>query len=226
MMQLSTDVTIESLIEQAVSEWNIERRRGRRVPYFGPVKITNESGEIVEGFSRDIATSGIGLLHEGYVESGIHTVTLEMGKDKQVDVLVDIGRCDLLFDNVYVSGGTFCHMPTTTAARVFLDVLSKELERRGTSRYPFYRPAICTSTVSTDPSETILTRDISPSGIGFLHWRELPSKRILLEVLVSEDDCATTTIDIKWSRKCANGLYLSGGTFHRVMAEELPDLVS
>lgn len=63
-----------------------ERRASVRVPFFQPVTLTLDRGQVHPGFTRDFSTKGLGLLH---------SVPLSPGTEVNVDVPWDDGILEL-----------------------------------------------------------------------------------------------------------------------------------
>ena len=67
----TTDEVIEQFLQEAASTMAIDQRQNGRYPFFCPVTITpHDAAETkLSAFMRNISRSGIGLLHNGRLET-------------------------------------------------------------------------------------------------------------------------------------------------------------
>lgn len=102
----STQKAIEQLLEEVSAE---ERRSSERYPFFRPVTIAPESekGRTYSAFSRDLSTSGIGLLHNMPLDIDEATLTIGGGLSGPVKLRAKIQWCQPTGEGWYISGGEF-----------------------------------------------------------------------------------------------------------------------
>jgi hypothetical protein len=108
-MPLSSEQLIEGLVQEATAATIAEQRLRQRLPFFRPASITLDDAESTEfpGFTRDISSGGVGLLHQTPLDKetvnvGIWTVT-----GRRDDICIKIRWCNSVGQGWYVSGGQF-----------------------------------------------------------------------------------------------------------------------
>lgn len=85
-------------------------------------------------------------------------------------------------------------------------------ERRRDGRLPYFQPV----TIQLEDSPELypaFTRDISPTGIGLLHWMPIQPQRISLLSRLQDGSQHRFGVKITWCVACGEGWYLSGGRF-------------
>jgi hypothetical protein len=92
------------------------------------------------------------------------------------------------------------------------DAAATQLERRSQGRRPYFQPVVLTVGDSQERFAAF-SRDVSPEGIGLLHWMPIKPQRIMVTLTLSSGQVATVTVDIKWCVSCGEGWYVSGGGF-------------
>ncbi len=93
------------------------------------------------------------------------------------------------------------------------------LERRCDTRLPFQRPVQLTSlneheeSINPDGPETMTayTRDIFPSGVGFLHDQPISSNRVLLSFELLGGKTLSLVVQLTWCRYLGDFWHSSGG---------------
>jgi hypothetical protein len=98
--------TVERMRLEAEGSGAAERRSAERTPFFGPAQIELDNGDVHSGFTRDLSTPGIGLLHPMAIEPGEITVhiPLQSGTLSQRTLIL---WCQDVGDGWYASGGRF-----------------------------------------------------------------------------------------------------------------------
>jgi hypothetical protein len=94
---------LHELVLQAETDFNHDRRSEPRYPFFRPVSVRFD-GHSFSAFTREISTSGIGLLH--YMELPLQEVEIILA-GKQQTLRARIERCEACGEGWYISGGTF-----------------------------------------------------------------------------------------------------------------------
>ncbi|MGE0608189.1 MAG: PilZ domain-containing protein [Pirellulales bacterium] len=86
-----------------------DRRDAERVPFFGPVIVRPVHGEHprVSAFTRDISSTGIGLLQIMPLSKGQVVVELTPPFGPRVAILTEILWCHSCGEGWYTSGGQF-----------------------------------------------------------------------------------------------------------------------
>ena len=83
-------------------------------------------------------------------------------------------------------------------------------EKRGEERTPFF----CVSELTLDGefpiTMPVYMRDISASGIGFVHSMPLESQEATVAFLADDGQTHRVRINIQWCRECDDQSYLSG----------------
>lgn len=106
--------------------------------------------------------------------------------------------------------------------RLLGEAKEKNTERRAEKRDPFFK-AIRLSFVGENRQFTCFSRDISPSGIGLLHYLTVEPGRVVLTV--PSDACGDIRIlaEIVWCRPCGEGWYVSGARFLQILPSQGKD---
>jgi hypothetical protein len=86
-----------------------EQRRQDRTPYFCPVtlKFDDDTPYRFSAFTREICSSGVGLLHPMDIKPGEVTVTFRPYPNEVIRLAVQIHWCQPCGEGWYISGGTF-----------------------------------------------------------------------------------------------------------------------
>jgi hypothetical protein len=103
--------------------------------------------------------------------------------------------------------------PSDVLKTVLADAASAQEERRMNGRIPFFMPSLLELEGSTEKF-SIFTRDISPAGIGLLHWMLLPPQDANLIISLTNDQVVRLNIKILWCVASGGGWYISGGGFN------------
>ena len=92
-----------------------------------------------------------------------------------------------------------------------LSEASEESQPReqGDPRSPFFFPV--SITLDDGRCYSAFSRDLSQSGIGFLHNMELPANEVEVRIL-GGGYCVKARVRILWCKPCGEGWYISGGT--------------
>ena len=100
---------IQTLMAEARSDDQMDRRGAARYPFFRAARLLPGSGDLGDytAFTRELATSGIGLLHSVKLEPGPMVVVLHTQDGARVRLPTEIQWCRPCGDGWYVSGGTF-----------------------------------------------------------------------------------------------------------------------
>jgi hypothetical protein len=107
--QISTAVT--KLLDEARQAENSDRRVAPRQPYFQPVTIvTQDRKQKLSAFSREISSSGIGLLHYMPIMPGEVTLTISSPVGTAFRVRTEIVWCRPCGEGWYLSGGRFLEL--------------------------------------------------------------------------------------------------------------------
>jgi hypothetical protein len=64
-----------------------------------------------------------------------------------------------------------------------------------------------------DQDHAGFSREISRSGIGFLHNFEMPLEEIEVAIPTDQEDAVRIHVQIRWSQPVGAGWYISGGEF-------------
>lgn len=109
--------SLYDLLYDAISH-DVERRDKLREPFVAPVIIqpNGDPASKVTGFSRDISTDGIGLLHPVPLECKDVAITV-CGRNRNPTLLyIKIEWCQPFGEGWYFSGGRFIYRPSETDA--------------------------------------------------------------------------------------------------------------
>ena len=90
-------------------------------------------------------------------------------------------------------------------------------ERRKQGRLPYFHPVM----IKLDEGEELysaLTRDVSATGMGLLHWMPIESQVITVICHLHNEAVVRLRVDIDWCMSCGEGWYISGGEFLDVQA--------
>ncbi len=99
--------------------------------------------------------------------------------------------------------------------RLMLDAAREaEADLRSHERVPCFRPIVMEIAERHGLQRySAFARNISATGMGFVHWMPLDPQEIVIYVCVGNDDVVTCSVDITWSLPCGYGWYISGGGF-------------
>lgn len=102
----STQQAVQQLIDEFRPQ---EYRSSERQPFFRPVSISpdGETGRTYSAFSRDISSSGIGLLHNMPLDTTEATLTIAGGESGPLTLRAKIQWCQPTGEGWYISGGEF-----------------------------------------------------------------------------------------------------------------------
>jgi hypothetical protein len=97
-------------------------------------------------------------------------------------------------------------------------------ERRADSREPFFSPVTLTFPAEGQRQFSCFSRDISPSGIGLLHYMPVKPAAVVVTMPSKSRGNVRIRSQIMWCRPCGEGWYVSGARFLEVMppAEAVP----
>jgi hypothetical protein len=98
---------IYQLIVEAQSKENKDRRREVRYAFFRPVSIETDDGKRYSAFSREIAASGIGLIHNIDLPAGEVGITISSEGGYSIRVRTKIVWCQPCGEGWFISGGHF-----------------------------------------------------------------------------------------------------------------------
>ena len=100
--------TIQSLATESIPEPQAGRRSESRHPFCRPLSIIRDGGEtVLSGFSRDISSKGIGLLHSFPIEPGEVILQIPRVSGQPVRIRTEILWVHVMADSWYTSGGRF-----------------------------------------------------------------------------------------------------------------------
>jgi hypothetical protein len=103
----SAGKAIYQLIVEAQSKENKDRRRDVRYAFFRPVAIDVDEGHRYSAFSREISSSGIGLIHNVELSNGEVEITVSSESGYSIRVRTKIMWCRPCGEGWYISGGKF-----------------------------------------------------------------------------------------------------------------------
>jgi hypothetical protein len=96
-------------------------RLAARLSYFRPALITFEGGKsVTSGFTRDISSQAIGLLHDVPVNLGPIRVRVSALNGEELDLRVDIEWCKQDGEGWYLSGGRFVQLVAEQLPNLYL----------------------------------------------------------------------------------------------------------
>lgn len=100
---------LQTLMFEARSDDQLDRRGAARYPFFRPVRIVPAEGRLAEhtAFTRELSTTGVGLLHNVRLRPGLVTIALRTQDGDEVRLPTEILWCRPCGDGWYVSGGKF-----------------------------------------------------------------------------------------------------------------------
>lgn len=103
------DFHLQQLMFEARSDDQMDRRGAARYPFFRPVRIVPAEGSLGEhtAFTRELSTTGVGLLHSLRLNPGLVTMLLYTQEGDDVRLPTEILWCRPCGDGWYVSGGKF-----------------------------------------------------------------------------------------------------------------------
>ena len=106
--QASVTRVVRRLTQDAHLE-NIQRRHVGRTPYFRPV-VLHLGLDFVDrqtAFTRDISSTGVGLLHCTHIEPQEVILSTQLESDELFQLVVDVSWCMPCGEGWYISGGAF-----------------------------------------------------------------------------------------------------------------------
>jgi hypothetical protein len=106
---LRFEMAIYELTVEAHNDLKKDRRSEVRYPFFRPLSIRMD-GQCYSVFSREISTSGIGLLHNFELSPGEIEISIPSQRGWMVRVRVRIVWCRACGAGWYISGGDFVGM--------------------------------------------------------------------------------------------------------------------
>lgn len=100
---------IEELMAQARADDQMDRRGAARYPFFRPATLHSDQIELGphQAFTRELSTSGVGLLHSVPLEPGPHSVTIHIGPDQSCSIPTEILWSRPCGGGWHLSGGKF-----------------------------------------------------------------------------------------------------------------------
>jgi len=105
--ELSPGKAIYQLIVEAQSKENKDRRRDVRYAFFRPVSIQLDDGHQYSAFSREISSTGIGLIHNVDLPDRDVDITISSEQGYSIRVRTTIVWCQPCGEGWYISGGKF-----------------------------------------------------------------------------------------------------------------------
>lgn len=105
--ETSAGKAIYQLIVEARSKENKDRRRDVRHAFFRPVWIDVDDGHRYSAFSREISSSGIGLIHNVELSNGEVEITVSSEQGYSIRVRTKIMWCQPCGEGWFISGGKF-----------------------------------------------------------------------------------------------------------------------
>lgn len=97
--------------------------------------------------------------------------------------------------------------------RLVREALAMGNGRRAEIRIPYHTPVTLYSLQGEVICEQVVTRDLTPHGVGLMHLTSLKCERMLAEFHVAEGDNLVAEVDICWSNPFAHGWFVSGARF-------------
>lgn len=100
---------IHELMVQARSDDQMDRRGAARYPFFRPVTLAAETADLGphQAFTRELSTTGIGLLHNLQLAPGAYTLTVLHVDGRRTSLPTEILWCRSCGEGWYLSGGRF-----------------------------------------------------------------------------------------------------------------------
>jgi hypothetical protein len=223
-MPLSSDQLIEGLVQEANAATIAEQRLRQRLPFFRPASITLDDAESTEfsGFTRDISSGGVGLLHQTpldmeSVNVGIWTVT-----GRRDDICLKIRWCNSVGQGWYVSGGQFTGLSVQQSVSLLLTSVGNDIGRRLKQRYPFFRPVSIAVNDSEQEKVSGFITDISLDGVGLLHDAPLEPCSVIVSIPTKDGDTVDIRMHIRWSAAIGSEWYVGGAQFMKMDFGEMP----
>lgn len=88
-----------------------------------------------------------------------------------------------------------------------------QCDRRGSARYPFFRPVTLAAADGSLASCLAFTRELSLTGIGLMHDRKLATGLVTVKLERQSVAAVRLPVEVLWCRPVGHGWYLSGGRF-------------
>jgi hypothetical protein len=100
---------IEHLMAQARADDQMDRRGAARYPFFRPATLHSDQVELGphQAFTRELSTSGIGLLHNVPLEPGAHSVAIHFEQGESYSFPTEILWSRPCGGGWFLSGGKF-----------------------------------------------------------------------------------------------------------------------
>lgn len=104
---------IQELMAQARADDQMDRRGAARYPFFRPAMLASDREELGphRAFTRELSTTGIGLLHDIPISIGLLTVIVRHDDGQLATFPTEILWRRPCGDGWYVSGGKFILSP-------------------------------------------------------------------------------------------------------------------
>lgn len=97
---------LHEILEGISKEHSEENRTANRLELSVPAEVITARGNTVSAMTREISTTGLGLLHRGSISPG--EVTVRMASDSRTyEYRVRIGWCYPCANGMFMSGGEF-----------------------------------------------------------------------------------------------------------------------
>lgn len=217
----SSQQVIERWLENAAYTKHCNKRHGARYPLFRPVTIgVGISQEIeISAFSRDISPTGIGLLHRANLPLQDVALKIETTRGRMVQCQATVVWSKPCGDGWYLSGMRAAGLSTVQVFTLLAEVLAGELKARWHRRYSFVYPATVKLGAQCLRPISVLTRDISPGGIGLIHDTNIHTRYANLRVEMNVGSGIDVPLDFAWSKPCGSGVFISGWRFWK------PDII-
>ena len=100
---------VHDLMAQARADDQLDRRGAARYPFFRPVRLSADSGDVGphQAFTRELSITGVGLLHNIPLQLGKVLVAIHHSEGACTAIPTEILWCRPCGDGWYLSGGRF-----------------------------------------------------------------------------------------------------------------------
>ena len=103
------------------------------------------------------------------------------------------------------------------------DARESDDERRFHGRTLFLKPVVLRMGTDFNERQSCFTRDLSNTGIGFLHTFPIAPQEVLLSTQLLNGEFVQLSVYILWCIPCGEGWFISGGAFDLVDDEPNED---
>jgi hypothetical protein len=108
--------------------------------------------------------------------------------------------------------GILAHSLPSAIQDLLADARRHGAERRAYGREPYLHPAVL-EFIETGERHSAFIRDVSPGGLGLLHFVDAAPRRVRVLTRRMNDEIISVGVDILWCVPCGEGCFMSGGTF-------------